>query len=130
MTSSNPPENFVTARNSLAPSPVHPIIGSNATPGSSANPINVDTLPDPPLFNEADAFQTLAETKRACNGMCVRCGQRGHYVEDCDTKMRSFDHCDACAWLSIPQHLCYHYDLTPADAKRLCGDKIPYDHQK
>ena len=30
--------------------------------------------------------------------ICAHCNQQGHQQEDCDTPMRSFQHCPICAW--------------------------------
>lgn len=62
------------------------------------NPINVDEIEDGTLT------------------ICSRCYSIGHLREDCDTPMRSFDHCEICAWTK--QEICDHVDVSPAWIKR------------
>ena len=49
--------------------------------------------------------------------VCARCNQQGHQQEDCDTPMRSFQHCPICAWTK--QASCTHVDASPAWLKEL-----------
>jgi hypothetical protein len=49
--------------------------------------------------------------------VCARCNQKGHQWEDCDTPMRSFQHCAICAWTK--QAECNHVDASPAWLKEL-----------
>jgi hypothetical protein len=49
--------------------------------------------------------------------VCPRCNQQGHQQEDCGTPMRSFQHCEICAWTK--QTLCDHVDPSPAWLKEL-----------
>jgi hypothetical protein len=48
---------------------------------------------------------------------CTRCKQQGHQHKDCGTPMRSFQHCEVCAWTK--QALCTHIDASPAWLKEL-----------
>lgn len=59
---------------------------------------------------------------------CSRCGQQGHVYEDCDTRIRSFtaEDCDICKWKNCyegiwikPSTTCDHYDISPAELKRI-----------
>jgi len=58
---------------------------------------------------------------------CKRCGQTGHVLEDCDTRIRSFNHdnCEVCKWNCFegiwikPSVTCDHYDISPAELKRI-----------
>jgi hypothetical protein len=57
---------------------------------------------------------------------CKRCGQTGHLRPDCDTRIRSFTHCDICNWMGQKQMLCDHYDISPVGFRKLRGN-IPFD---
>lgn len=106
---------------------------------SSDNPIDVDNLKtvkkprfDPQIFEIREGQRHPTSNKghltKTFETSCKRCGQSGHVKADCDTKIRSFNHCDTCEWLDRPQRLCEHYDVSPVDLKTLLGDKIPYDY--
>lgn len=114
--------------------------------GSSSQPIDVDQFDETktakkpiirPLFplpdkcpkceehgHEDDCLQPIRRPQ--FRPQCSRCGQLGHNKPECDTRMRSFAFCDTCEWLGRRQRDCDHYDVTPMDIKRLCGDKIPF----
>ena len=49
--------------------------------------------------------------------VCARCKQQGHQQEDCATPIRSFEHCNICAWTKQAQ--CNHFDVSPAWLKEL-----------
>jgi hypothetical protein len=51
--------------------------------------------------------------------VCTRCKQQGHQQEDCSTPLRSFQHCEVCAWTRTKQELCTHIDISPAWLKKL-----------
>jgi hypothetical protein len=48
---------------------------------------------------------------------CSRCQQQGHQFKDCGTPMRSFQHCEICAWTK--QKTCDHIDVPPAWLREL-----------
>jgi hypothetical protein len=43
--------------------------------------------------------------------LCTRCKQQGHQLGDCNTPMRTFHHCEICAWTK--QDTCTHIDASP-----------------
>jgi hypothetical protein len=49
--------------------------------------------------------------------LCARCKQQGHQKEDCNTPMRTFHHCEICAWTK--QDACTHIDTSPAWLREL-----------
>ena len=49
--------------------------------------------------------------------VCARCKQQGHQQEDCGTPMRSFQHCEICAWTKQAQ--CTHIDISPVWLREL-----------
>jgi hypothetical protein len=58
----------------------------------------------------------IVENNRDDVEVCIRCNQVGHRRSTCDTPIRSFTHCDICAWTG--QHTCDHYDVSPAWIQR------------
>ena len=87
-------------------------------PGSANYPIDVD--------DNDDHDKTKTVKKPKFEPVCERCGKQGHDKPDCDTPIRSFTHCRVCEWMKKPQETCDHHDVSPAQCKRLRGNKIPY----
>jgi hypothetical protein len=87
--------------------------------GSPQNPINVDDIPD--------VIIPLPRLPQIATPTCTRCRQTGHIRMNCDTRMRSFTHCEICDWRTGEQNNCNHYDISPVDFQRLRGN-IPYDN--
>lgn len=96
-------------------------------PGTSANPIDVDAAVD----DDDEAKTVKKPYTRATRQFlrpeppCKRCGQVGHKKPDCDTPMRSSTHCYPCEWKRQSQDQCNHYDISPAELKKL-RHKVPY----
>ena len=69
-------------------------------PGSSRNPIVIEEDDDDDLI-------------------CTRCKRYGHIQDDCDTNIRTFEHCEICEWKGKPQEDCKCVDFpNPAWVKR------------
>ena len=111
--------NVKTTRRSPSPPPVASTSSKNNTSSSSSDYATVldiinSYIPLGSVDNPIDVDIPIIK-------VCRRCGQEGHKKIDCDTKIRSFDHCDTCDWLGRAQNLCDHYDVTPVDMIRLFG---------
>ena len=74
--------------------------------GLKSNPIIV--------YDEPENSEGLIRNDK---DVCARCNQQGHQREDCDTPMRSFQHCPICAWTK--QASCTHVDTSLAWLKEL-----------
>ena len=120
------PQTFQSSLPSSIPSqPSSSSLSSKSTPppkdtqpGSAKYPINVD--------DDHDHDKTKTVKKPKFKPACKRCSKQGHDKPNCNTPIRSFSHCRVCEWMKKPQELCNHHDVSPAQCKRLRGNKIPY----
>jgi len=92
----------------------------NSLPGASIdNPIDLAAAEE-----EEDWLRRYNERERGeprFQPVCERCGRIGHEREDCDTPMRTFEHCDVCEWRRVRQRDCPHVDASPVYLRQLRG---------
>ena len=79
---------------------------TNSSPGSFHDPIDGE-----PGSRENPIIVHDNENR------CIRCKQQGHQLEDCNTPMRTFHHCEICAWTK--QDTCTHIDTSPVWLREL-----------
>jgi hypothetical protein len=76
---------------------------------SSSNSTSYHSIGEGPSGTRENPIVILDENDEK---VCERCSLQGHHKDDCNTPIRSFSHCETCAWTG--QQECDHYDVSPA----------------
>jgi hypothetical protein len=84
------------------------------------NPLVPRYIPDPTNTDKGKQVpcQRCFQVGHRQDDPCQRCNQTGHCREDCETPMKSVDHCTTCDWKGNPQENCQHVDVSPGWIKR------------
>lgn len=118
----HPPSSSSSSKSLSSKSSSNESVLSYYTTGTKQNPINVDISIQKPMTTGT----SNVDERKPPQPTCKRCGQTGHLRPDCDTRIRSFTHCDICDWMGRKQMLCDHYDISPVGFRKLRGN-IPFD---